>query len=97
MLPLYLLCKLPWGYLGVTAKFGPLARRENCDGLRGLDDKLMTHFLSKIEEATGLLVVVLEAVVVVVLVVVTFVVVVVDVIVSGRSIVIWLNYIFGSG
>ena len=45
-----------------------------CTGLSGLDDKLITHFLSK-SEATGLLVVVLEAVVVVVVVVVVLVVV----------------------
>ena len=53
------------GCLSVTAKFGPLARSKKCAVMSGLDDKLMTHFLSKIEGAAGLLVVVLEAVVVV--------------------------------
>ena len=54
------------GCLGVIAKLGPLERSENCAGLSGLDDKLMTHILLEIEEATGLLLVDLEVVVVVV-------------------------------
>ena len=62
MLPLRLLCMFPWGVFGVIAKLGPLERSENCAGLSGLDDKLMTHLLLETEEATGLLVVDLELV-----------------------------------
>ena len=32
------------GYLGDTAKLGPLARTDLCAGVKGLLDRLMTHF-----------------------------------------------------
>ena len=32
------------GYFGETAKFGPLARTDLCALVKGLLDKLMTHF-----------------------------------------------------
>ena len=32
------------GYLGATAKLGPLARTDLCTGVKGLLDRLMTHF-----------------------------------------------------
>ena len=32
------------GFLGDTAKWGPLARTDLCAWVRGLLDKLMTHF-----------------------------------------------------
>ena len=63
---LWLLCKLPWGCLGGTVKLGLLDRSENCAGLSGLDDRLMTHFLLESEEAVRWLLVGLEVVVVVV-------------------------------
>ena len=63
MLPLWLLCRLPWGCLGVAAK---LIGVKNCSGLSDLDDRLMTYILLEIEEATGLLLVGMEAIVVVV-------------------------------
>ena len=37
------------------AKLGPLDRSENCTGVSGLEDKLMTHLLLEREVATGLL------------------------------------------
>ena len=33
----------PWGVLGMMAKFGPLARREVCDELSGVVERLITH------------------------------------------------------
>ena len=33
------------GVLGVMAKFGPFCSRDNCSGVRGVLDRLMTHFL----------------------------------------------------
>ena len=50
----------------MIAKLGLLHSSENCAGLSGLDDKLMTHLLLEIEEAAGLLLMELEVVVVVV-------------------------------
>ena len=37
------------------ANLGPLDRSENCTGVRGLEDKLMTHLLLEKEGAAGLL------------------------------------------
>ena len=55
------------------AKLGPLDRSENCVGVRGFEDKLMTHLL--LEFVTGLL---FMGLVVGLLVVVVVVVLVVD-------------------
>ena len=49
--------------------WAPFDRSENCAGLSGLDDMLMTKLLLKTEEAAGLLLMELEVVVVVVVVV----------------------------
>ena len=43
------------GCLGAMAKLGPLDRSVNCTGVRGLEDKLMTHLLLETEGAAGLL------------------------------------------
>ena len=43
------------GCLGVMAKLGPLDRNENCAGVRGLEDNLMTHLLLETEGVAGLL------------------------------------------
>ena len=40
-----MLCKLPWGYLGVIAKFGPFSGSDSCPGVRVFLERLMTQFL----------------------------------------------------
>ena len=66
-----------------NCKIGPLDRSENCAGLSGLDDRLMTHCLLETEEATGLLLVGLEAEVVAVDIVDVVVLVVEPLVVGG--------------
>ena len=45
---------LLWGYYGVMAKSGPLAGSEVCAVLRGLLDRLLTHFCLLVEGAAVL-------------------------------------------
>ena len=70
----------------MMAKFGPLTRSEDCAGVSGLDDRLMTHLLLEPIYVSGLLLLetVVEDVVVVALVVLAAggIVVVVVVVVS---------------
>ena len=56
----------PWGVFGCNCKVGPLERSENCVGLSGWDDKLMTHLLLETEGTAGFLLVDLEVVVLVI-------------------------------
>ena len=57
----------------MMAKFGPLPRSEDCAGVSGLDDKLMTHLLLEPIDVSGLLLLAPVVVVVVVMAVVVMV------------------------
>ena len=76
---------LLWGVFRVMAKLGPLTRSEDCTGVRGLDDKLITHLLLEPIDVSRLLLlepVVVDVVVVAVVVLVAGGLVVVAVVVS---------------